>query len=365
MEYRVSAVIITFLFITLSMLRGTHSLMVYQTLTVTGEEGDTVIMNCTMSHNTSGPVRWYKEENLQKVLYSELIDEKSDTRATRIVHDEKERNKDFSITFENITLEDAGVYYCVKFKSDKVNVATTGSGTRLYVSGGYNLTICQTPAVTGAEGDTVIMQCALSKDILGPVRWYKGNNRKNLMHSELPNEKSDARVRSNAVKDPTSNTVYSITFTSISLKDAGIYYCVKFKSDQKTEAASGSGTQLYVIRGYNLIVHQTLSITGIEGGTVIMQCTLSKETIGPVRWYKGSNLKMLFYSQLSDGTSDARVSQVVHEGPSRNTDHSITFTGITLDDAGVYYCVKFKSDGKTVATTGSGTRLYITGFIPS
>ncbi|XP_043940623.1 basement membrane-specific heparan sulfate proteoglycan core protein-like isoform X1 [Protopterus annectens] len=343
----------------------TYSLMIYQTPSVTAEEGDTVIMNCTVSHNTSGPVRWYNEANMEKYLYSQLLGDKSDEQASRIVYEEQERNNDFSITFANITLKDAGVYYCVKFKSDKVTVAAKGNGTRLYVRGGYELVIYQPPAVTGVEGHSVIMQCALSQEIRGPVRWYKGNNLQKLLYSELSNDKSDARASRKAVNDPTSNTDYSITFTNITLEDAGVYYCVKFKSDKVTVAATGSGTRLYVSRGFDLMIYQTPSVTGIEGSTVKIQCTLSKETVGPVRWYKGSNLKKLLYSQLSDDNSDARVRQVVHEGPRRDTDHSITFTGITLEDAGVYYCVKFKSDGVTVTAKGSGTRLYITSPIPS
>ncbi|XP_043940624.1 protein turtle-like isoform X2 [Protopterus annectens] len=345
--------------------RRTYSLMIYQTPSVTAEEGDTVIMNCTVSHNTSGPVRWYNEANMEKYLYSQLLGDKSDEQASRIVYEEQERNNDFSITFANITLKDAGVYYCVKFKSDKVTVAAKGNGTRLYVRGGYELVIYQPPAVTGVEGHSVIMQCALSQEIRGPVRWYKGNNLQKLLYSELSNDKSDARASRKAVNDPTSNTDYSITFTNITLEDAGVYYCVKFKSDKVTVAATGSGTRLYVSRGFDLMIYQTPSVTGIEGSTVKIQCTLSKETVGPVRWYKGSNLKKLLYSQLSDDNSDARVRQVVHEGPRRDTDHSITFTGITLEDAGVYYCVKFKSDGVTVTAKGSGTRLYITSPIPS
>ncbi|XP_043938310.1 obscurin-like [Protopterus annectens] len=342
-----------------------YSQMIYQAPSVTGKEGGTVKMNCTVPHESLGPVRWYKEANLEKVLYSQLLGDKSDARASRIVHEEQERKNDFSITFSNITLEDAGVYYCVKFKSDNVTLAATGSGTRLYVSSAYELTIYQTPTVTSVEGDAVIMQCTLSQEIVGPVHWYKGSNRHKILYSQSESDKPDPRVSRTIKEGRTRETDLSITFKNIALEDAGTYYCVKFKSDKVTVAASGSGTRLYVSRGSDLMIYQTLFVAGVEGDTVMMHCTLSEETVGPVRWYKGSNLKKLLYSQLSDHNSDARVSQIVHDGPTRDTDHSIAFTDITLEDAGVYYCVKLKSNGVAEAATGSGTQLNITSSIPS
>ncbi|XP_043938298.1 tyrosine-protein phosphatase non-receptor type substrate 1-like [Protopterus annectens] len=109
-----------------------------------------------------------------------------------------------------------------------------------------------------------------------------------------------------------------------------------------------------------LIIYQSPSVTGREGGTVILNCTLSEEKLGPVRWYKGENQQQLLYSQLTSEKSDPRVSRTVKEGPTRNTDLSITFTNITWDDAGMYYCVKFKSDKVNVSAAGNGTRLYVT-----
>ncbi|XP_043938303.1 signal-regulatory protein beta-2-like [Protopterus annectens] len=227
---------------------GTSGLTIYQTPSVTVTEGNNTIMNCTLSEESLGPVRWYKGGNQQQqLLYSQSESEKPDPRVSRTVKEGPTRNTDQSITFILIRLDDAGMYYCVKFNSDKVTVATNGSGTHLYVNSTSGLTIYQTPFVTVKEGNTAIMNCTLSEESLGPVRWYKGGNQQQqLLYSQSESEKPDPRVSKTVMEGPTYITDQSIAFTFIRLEDAGVYYCVKFKSDKVTVAANGSGTHLYV-----------------------------------------------------------------------------------------------------------------------
>ncbi|XP_043938296.1 tyrosine-protein phosphatase non-receptor type substrate 1-like [Protopterus annectens] len=118
----------------LSTFKGTSGLTIYQSPSVTGREGDTVILNCTLSVVGLGPVRWYKGDNQQQLMYSQLTSDKPDPRVMIAVQDNATRNIDHSIRFTNITWDDAGMYYCVKFKSDKVNVSAAGNGTQLYVT---------------------------------------------------------------------------------------------------------------------------------------------------------------------------------------------------------------------------------------
>ncbi|XP_043931279.1 tyrosine-protein phosphatase non-receptor type substrate 1-like [Protopterus annectens] len=202
------------------------------------------------------------------------------------------------------------------------------------------------------------MNCTLSEETLGPVRWYKGgSHQQQLLFSQSESDKPNPRVNKTVKEGPTRETDHSITFSHIHFEDAGVYYCVKLKSDKVTVVTNGSGTHLYVNR---LTIYQTPCITGTEGGTVIMNCTLSEETLGPVRWYKrGSQQQQLLYSQSESDKPNPRVSKTVNEGPKRQTDYSITFTRIQLEDAGMYYCVKFKSDKVAVVTNGSGTHLYV------
>ncbi|XP_043940640.1 uncharacterized protein LOC122812296 isoform X3 [Protopterus annectens] len=123
-----------FLLMTLCILTATYGLTIFQTSSVTGSEGGTVIMNCRLSEESLGPVRWYKGDNQQQLLYSDIRNNKSDPRVMRALQDNATRNIDFSIKFTNITRDDAGTYYCVKLNSDKATVNASGSGTKLYFS---------------------------------------------------------------------------------------------------------------------------------------------------------------------------------------------------------------------------------------
>ncbi|XP_043938311.1 tyrosine-protein phosphatase non-receptor type substrate 1-like [Protopterus annectens] len=115
-------------------IHGTYGENIYQTPNVSGTEGGTVTMNCSLFNESLGPVKWYKGKNLQKIIYSQVESDKSDTRVNRTPHKDLKRETDFTITFTNITLEDAGTYYCVKFKSNKDTAGEVGSGTQLYVN---------------------------------------------------------------------------------------------------------------------------------------------------------------------------------------------------------------------------------------
>ncbi|XP_043927923.1 signal-regulatory protein gamma-like [Protopterus annectens] len=109
---------------------------------------------------------------------------------------------------------------------------------------------------------------------------------------------------------------------------------------------------------YGITIYQTPSVASNEGGSVIMNCTLSEESLGPVQWYKGIKQETLFYSQMQNETSGARV-KLAGEERKRNIDLSITITTVTLEDADIYYCIKFKSDKQSRAAVGSGTQLYV------
>ncbi|XP_043938305.1 tyrosine-protein phosphatase non-receptor type substrate 1-like [Protopterus annectens] len=228
------------------------------------------------------------------------------------------------------------------------------------MTGTSGMTIYQTPSITVIEGNTTIMNCTLSEESLGPVRWYKWNNQQQqLLYSQSESEKPDPRVSRTVKEGPTRETDHSITFTLIRLEDAGVYYCVKFKSDKVTVAANGSGTHLYVNRTYGDNIYQTPSVSGTEGGTVTMNCTVFIESLGPVKWYKGKTMQKFLYSQVESDKPDARVSKTTHKGLNRDADFTITFSNINLEDAGTYYCVKLKSNKDTAGLVGSGTQLYV------
>ncbi|XP_043927039.1 signal-regulatory protein beta-2-like [Protopterus annectens] len=110
---------------------------------------------------------------------------------------------------------------------------------------------------------------------------------------------------------------------------------------------------------YGLKLYQNPYVTAAVGGTVIMNCTASSETVGPFKWYKGGGQEKLLYSHGAPNESDPRIRTTSNNESNRATDLSITFVNITWGDAGVYYCVKFNSSKVHVAANGSGTQLHV------
>ncbi|NXM81891.1 SIRBL protein, partial [Oenanthe oenanthe] len=94
--------------------------------------GETLTLNCTTSgSDVVGGVRWLKGWGSgNKTIYDQ---KETFPRVTRAVD---ESNTDFTIHIRNVTLEDMGTYYCVKFcKGDtgKEEVFQRGRGTEVSV----------------------------------------------------------------------------------------------------------------------------------------------------------------------------------------------------------------------------------------
>ncbi|XP_054836441.1 tyrosine-protein phosphatase non-receptor type substrate 1-like [Eublepharis macularius] len=94
-------------------------------------------------------------------------------------------------------------------------------------------------------GETLTLNCTLiGSGPPGGVRWYKGSDRN---QPPVYNDKGASLPRVERVQSG-SNTDYSIRISSIQPKDAGTYYCVKYKAAfQETEFKAGKGTEVSVI----------------------------------------------------------------------------------------------------------------------
>ncbi|XP_068918805.1 tyrosine-protein phosphatase non-receptor type substrate 1-like isoform X4 [Petaurus breviceps papuanus] len=95
-------------------------------------------------------------------------------------------------------------------------------------------------------------------------------------------------------------------------------------------------------------------VTATIGGSVILECR-SKTNLppGPVRWYKGTrpNRQLIF----SDTGSYPRVQKVNNT----NLVLDICINNITIQDEGVYYCIKFQKNPEKELSSGGGTLLIV------
>ncbi|KAJ7332197.1 hypothetical protein JRQ81_014377 [Phrynocephalus forsythii] len=122
---------------------GAQTLQILQTLgPLSVRAGETLTLNCTLT-GVGGPggVKWHKGlDRSQPRIYSKKGN--SSKRGTRIVAGS---NTDFSININNVRPEDAGTYYCVKYRS--------GSPEKEELSGrGTEVSVIATPSPPSISG---------------------------------------------------------------------------------------------------------------------------------------------------------------------------------------------------------------------
>lgn len=124
--------------------------------------GDSATLNCTVSSLTPvGPIRWFKGEGQNRTLIYHFTGEYF-PRITNVSDTTKRNNMDFSIRISNVTPEDAGTYYCVKFQKGAVEPDTetqSGGGTALYVLAKPSSPEVSGPDSRASPGQTVNFTC--------------------------------------------------------------------------------------------------------------------------------------------------------------------------------------------------------------
>ncbi|XP_060119634.1 signal-regulatory protein beta-2-like [Heteronotia binoei] len=204
--------------------------------------GETLDLNCTLiGYGPPGGVGWYKgSDRSQPPVYYNTA-----ALPPGVIRFFPGSETDYSIRISNIQPEDAGTYYCVKYKAGiQETEYKSGKGTEVSVS---DFLLHQPHRhVYVQSGAVLTLECTITGlSPTGPVRWFKGDgaNRKLI----FPNYTPPNRVRK---KDSDSDTDFTIFLHNVVPEDAGIYYCVKqrrlVKGDEDLQ--SGHGTEVLVDR---------------------------------------------------------------------------------------------------------------------
>ncbi|XP_005358452.1 tyrosine-protein phosphatase non-receptor type substrate 1-like, partial [Microtus ochrogaster] len=96
--------------------------------------GESATLNCTVTSLLPvGPMKWFRGTGQSQKLIYTFTGQKF-PRVTNVTDVTKRNNLDFSIRISNVTIDDSGTYYCVKFqKADSNKEFLSGEGTVLYV----------------------------------------------------------------------------------------------------------------------------------------------------------------------------------------------------------------------------------------
>uniref|UniRef100_A0A803U1B1 Ig-like domain-containing protein n=1 Tax=Anolis carolinensis TaxID=28377 RepID=A0A803U1B1_ANOCA len=150
---------------------------------------------------------------------------------------------------------------------------------------------------------------------------------------------------------PKFHADFSITISTAGLGET--YDCMKYEKGGRKdmqEATDVRGQTQEIIQ-----VPETLSVS--TGGELTLHCILmGSGSPGGVRWYKGPDrTQPAIYTQKD---ASPRVTRLVPESP---TDFSITISNVRPEDAGTYYCVKYKKTSGTEVeeTAGKGTMVSV------
>ncbi|XP_032930666.1 tyrosine-protein phosphatase non-receptor type substrate 1-like [Catharus ustulatus] len=141
--------------------------------------GETLTLNCTVSRkNVVGAVRWLKGwDSENKTIY----DHRTPLSFPRVMAAVSDSDTDFSIHIRNVTPEDTGTYYCVKFtkgpRGEDV-VFQRGSGTEVSVQAKPSTPIVSGPEQRVRPEQSVPFTCTTGgfspKEIV--VKWFKNKN---------------------------------------------------------------------------------------------------------------------------------------------------------------------------------------------
>ncbi|XP_078726255.1 cell adhesion molecule 2-like isoform X2 [Lampetra fluviatilis] len=153
------------LFITAALLIETGQSQTPVAKNVTAVEGERVLLSCSVENSDGSPIQW--ANSAQQTLF---FDEKKALKDTRIELVER-ADTVLTISINNATLTDEGIYVCSLFTKPVKTVSTT-----LTV-----LAAPKQPVITGydgvlMEGDTIQLTCqSTGSKPAANIRWFKGN----------------------------------------------------------------------------------------------------------------------------------------------------------------------------------------------
>ncbi|MBN3313332.1 SHPS1 phosphatase, partial [Atractosteus spatula] len=199
-------------------------------------------------------------------------------------------------------------------------------------------------SVTADPGDSVTLNCTLSRLALGPLKWSRGTGPQkqqlDIKPAETPGHISWAI--SNHQTDKT------IVISELSVGDSGVYYCEWYRSSQDQPSASGSGITL-TVRGKPIITPPAGRAS--PGERVTLSCESEGAGDTPLSWDRDG--------QTQTGVQERHL-----------TDRSRSSLTLTAAPSFVTSTVRFppavKVTGQTQLVQGQSANLtcQLSGFYP-
>ncbi|KAI5246346.1 Signal-Regulatory Protein Beta-1 Isoform 3 [Manis pentadactyla] len=180
---------------------GEEELQVFQPVrSVSFAAGQTATLNCTLTSVLPvGPIKWFRGAGPgRQLIYSFKGGEGPFPRVTKASDATKRNNTDFSIRISNISPEDTGVYYCVKFQKGTPDVEIkSGPGTRVTMSAKPSPPVVLGPTERATPEQTVSFTCQSHgfspRNIT--LKWFKNGNELSASQTNVDPEGDSASYR--------------------------------------------------------------------------------------------------------------------------------------------------------------------------
>nr|XP_015194831.1 PREDICTED: tyrosine-protein phosphatase non-receptor type substrate 1-like isoform X1 [Lepisosteus oculatus] len=300
-------------------------------------EGQSVTLNCTVRNTSAGATRWSRDTGRGRQPFFNTGGGASDPRVAFILENHL---TDKSIRIDNLTLGDSGVYYCDKYRpGPSSEIAIPGPGVTLTVT-----VRLHSPELQGPSAGRVVVPGSISLNcsVIGPqgtvLSWRKNSNR----IREKPKGQLGSVFNLDITAEDISNNITC---------EASHFNTSKEKTIQLRDHIGRA------VLGEDLITQVPSLVTGTEGQSVTLNCTVRDTSAGAARWSRDTGRGRQPFFNTGGGASDPRVSFILDN---HLADRSIRIDNLTLGDSGVYYCDKYRpGPSSEIAIPGPGMNLTV------
>ncbi|XP_069047770.1 hemicentin-2-like [Lepisosteus oculatus] len=240
---------------------------------VTADAGDSVTLNCNVSRQALGPVKWSRGTGPQKQQLDIKPAETPGHISWAIAHLLTENDK--SIVISELSLRDSGVYYCEWYRPSQNQPNASGSGTTLTVRGKPIIT---PPAERASLGERVTLSCESEGAGNTPLSWDRDGQSQTGVQERHLTDRSRSSLTLTAAPSFITSTVRCLIPPATG-KDTPVSTALQLRDFITVPPAVKVTGQTQLVLGQSASL--TCQLSGFYPASWTLQWLLNDKTLGP------------------------------------------------------------------------------------